>query len=79
MMGPAKLSTIRAELRESLGMSDAELEVWFDRRLGELTQKPKASPTELDTLRLLRDALLRESKRGEQSKKPRRVRARGRK
>jgi hypothetical protein len=79
MMGTAKLSTIRAELRKSLHMSDADLKTWFDRHLGDLAQQPKANNTEIDTRRLLRDALLRESKRGAPRKKSRRVGPRGKK
>jgi hypothetical protein len=64
MLGRTKLSTIRAELRKSLAMSDADLKTWFDRRLAELAHKPKVNNTEMETLELLRDALLHESKRG---------------
>jgi len=77
MMGPTKLSTIRSELRRSLNLSDADLVTWFDRHLADLAQKSKANTTEIETLRLLRDALRRESKRGVPRKKPRRVGTRG--
>jgi hypothetical protein len=68
MMGPTKLGTIQAEVREAFKMSDAELLAWFNRQMEELRQQPKADPVEMDTLRLLRDALVTEVKRG----KPRR-------
>src|SRR5262245_11974303 len=38
MMGPTKLSTIRAELRKACNMSDAELQEWFDRQFGSRSQ-----------------------------------------
>jgi hypothetical protein len=63
MLGPTKLSTIRAEVRKVFQMSDAELFAWFNRQMEELGQQPKADPVEMDTLRLLRDALLKEVKR----------------
>ncbi len=63
MMGPAKLSTIRAEVRKAFKMSDAKLLAWFNRQLEDLGQKPRANKAEMDTLRLLRDALVKEAKR----------------
>ena len=63
MMGPAKLSTIRKEMREALKMSDSDLLDWFNQAQDRLTRKPDAHATEIDTLRLLRDALLQETKR----------------
>lgn len=75
MMGPTKLSTMRAEVRQALKMSDAELLAWFNRQLEELGQKPKANPAALDTLRLLRDALVTEAKRqAPRRRRPRKVR-----
>ncbi len=73
MMGPTKLSTIRAELRKAFKMSDAELLAWFNRQLEDLGQKPKANKGELDTLRLLRDALVKEVKRVAPRPRPPRV------
>lgn len=63
MMGPEKLSTIRAELRESIEMPDAELRAWFDRQIEEKGRTPRGGQAEIATLRLLRDALLQEVKR----------------
>jgi hypothetical protein len=63
MMGSVKLSTIRAELRKSFDMSDADLLAWFDRQIEEAGQTPKGGPKEIETLRLLRDALVVEVKR----------------
>jgi hypothetical protein len=63
MMGPTKLSTIRAEVRKAFNMSDAELLAWFNGQLEDLGRKPEATKGELDTLRLLRDALVQEGKR----------------
>jgi hypothetical protein len=61
MMGPTKLSTIRAEARKAFKMSDAALLAWFNRQLQDLGPERKANKTEVETLRLLRDALLREA------------------
>jgi hypothetical protein len=62
MMGPAKLSTIRAEVRKAFKMPDAKLLAWFNRQLEDLGQEPKANKAEMDTLRLLRDALVKETR-----------------
>ncbi len=64
MMGPTKLGRIRAELRQAFEMPDAELFAWFNRQLGDLGQEPNGKAAEMATLRLLRDALVKESKRG---------------
>jgi hypothetical protein len=64
MMGPTKLSTIRAEVRKASKMSDAELLAWFNQQMAELSQQPKPHPVGVETLRLLRDALVKEVKRG---------------
>ena len=63
MMGPEKRSAIRAEVRKAFQASDAELLAWFNRQLEGLAQKPKANTAVLEGLRLLRDALLNETKR----------------
>jgi hypothetical protein len=63
MMGPAKLCTIRSEVRKAFKMPDAELLAWFNRQLEDLRQKPKANKSEIETLRLLQDALVKETKR----------------
>ena len=63
MMGRTKLSTIRAEVRKSFKMTDAEMLAWFNRQLEEMGQKPKINKGEINTLRLLRDALVKETKR----------------
>lgn len=76
MMGPTKLSTIREHVRKSFKMTDAELLARFNQQLEELGQKPKANATEIDTLRLLRDALVKEVK-GDQPK-PKRPRGKPR-
>jgi hypothetical protein len=61
MMGPTKLSTIRTEVRKAFKMPDAKLLAWFNRQLEDLARKPKANKAEMDTLRLLRDALVKEA------------------
>jgi hypothetical protein len=58
MMGSEKLSTIRKRVRESFKMTDAQLLAWFNRQMNTSRRKPEAADTELETLRLLRDALL---------------------
>ena len=63
MMGPTKLSEIRKEVRAALGMTDAELTVWFERKSEGLRQS-SANASEIETLRLFRDALVKEAKRG---------------
>jgi hypothetical protein len=73
MMGPAKLSTIRVELRKAFSRSDAELLAWFNRQLEDLGQKPKANKGEMETLRLLRDALAKDVKREASRRKKGRV------
>src|SRR5258708_4257292 len=73
MMGPMKASTIRAELRKAFKMPDADLLAWFNRQLEDLEHKPKAKKTEINTLRLLRDALVKETKRPAPPSKARRV------
>lgn len=76
MMGPAKLSTIRAELRKACNLSDAELVGWFDRQLERRAEATGDGDVELATLHLFRDALLREAQSGASRKKP--IRGRGR-
>jgi hypothetical protein len=72
MMGPEKLITIRKRVRESFKMTDAELLAWFNRQMGECQRKPQGGDMEMETLRLLRDALLQETK----AEKPKRKQAR---
>jgi hypothetical protein len=64
MMGPEKLSTIRTKVRQAFQLTDAELLARFNRQLERLGQKPQANRVELETLRLLRDALVKEAKEG---------------
>jgi hypothetical protein len=63
MMGPTKLSTIRAKLRKAWKKTDAELLSWFNQQLGDLGREPRANRVEIETLRLLCDALAAEAKR----------------
>lgn len=71
MMGSTKVSTIRAELRNALKMTDPELLAWFNQKLEAEGKKNKSGSTEINTLRLLRDALVKETK----ETKPKRRRA----
>ena len=70
MMGPTNLKTIRAKVRKAFKMPDTALRAWFDRQLDELGQRPKTNKTAIETLRLLRDALVKETKRKSQQHKP---------
>jgi hypothetical protein len=63
MMGPEKLSAIRAKVRKAFQASDADLLAWFNRQPEDVAQEPKANKAALEGLRLLRDALLSETKR----------------
>ena len=75
MMGPTKLSVIREQVRKSFKMTDAELTAWFDRQFKDRERRPEATSGEINTLRLLRDALKREVKRGTPKGKRRRTSA----
>jgi hypothetical protein len=63
MMGPEKLGTIRSKLRESFPASEAELLASFNRQIEEVSRSPGGGNTAADTLRLLRDALVAETKK----------------
>jgi len=54
-------------------MTDAELFAWFNRQLEDRQKEPEVAQTEIDTLRLLRDALKLEAKRGKPKGRARRV------
>ena len=62
MMGPTKLKTIRKQVRDSFHMTDAELANWLDQQVEERRRLSEAAQEELESLRLLRDALTREVK-----------------
>jgi hypothetical protein len=63
MMGPMKASVIRAELRKAFKMTDADLFAWFNRQIEERTPAAEATSTDIETLRLLCDALIAETQR----------------
>jgi hypothetical protein len=63
MMGPAKLKAIREEARNAFQMSEPEIFKWFNRQIQALARQGSRTSTEVETLRLLRDALLKETKR----------------
>jgi hypothetical protein len=73
MMGPTKLTTIRAEIRKAFKMSDVQLLAWFNRQLSALDQRPKVNKAEINALRLLRDAIIGEVKRGRSRRAPSRM------
>ena len=62
MMGPESASEIRRRVRESYKMTDAELFAYFNQRIEEATREGEDSERVIETLRLFRDALIRESK-----------------
>ena len=73
MIGTTKLSTIRERVRKSFHMTDSELSAWLNQQVRERKRVPAQAKIELETLRLLRDALERELKRAQP--KPKRPRA----
>ena len=73
MMGTMKASAIRAELRKAFQMTDADLLAWFNRQIDERTPATEARTTEVETLGLLRDALVRETQRSPRRPKKQRV------
>lgn len=73
MMGPEKLGTIRAQVRKSFKMSDAELFAWFNKQIEDAEGKYKGNQTAIETLRLLRDGLVEEAKRPKPRRKTRSV------
>ena len=62
MMGTTKLATMRERVRKSFDMTDAELSAWFEQQMDERRRKPKADHAEIASLRMFRDALLKETK-----------------
>ncbi len=79
MIGQTKLSTIRREARKAFKLSDADLLAWFNRQLEELGPKRKTNKTEAETLRLLRDALVKKGKPPGAGHQPRRLTGRSKK
>ena len=63
MIGKQSPAEMRRYLRSKLAMTDAELLASFNQKIHEAEQSHPESPIAADTLRLLRDALLRETKR----------------
>jgi hypothetical protein len=63
MIGPKKLSEIRAELRAGFDMTDKELLAWFNREIQALERQKPPGRTGRETMRSLRDALLAPAKK----------------
>jgi hypothetical protein len=78
MIGATSLRTIRAQTRKAFKMSDAELLAWFNQQIEASGKKPTANATEMETLRLLRDALIKETRRPRRRTKRARVSTRTR-
>ena len=70
MMGSESAATIRKRVRESYKMTDAELLALFNRQIEEASRKAD-NQTAIDTLRILRDALVKETKRPSPRRKAR--------
>jgi hypothetical protein len=73
MIGVTSLKTVRAQTRKAFKMSDAELLAWFNQQIEASGKKPAAKATEMETLRLLRDALVKQTKRPRRRTKRARV------
>ncbi len=69
MIGKQSPAEMRQYLRSKLAMTDAELVASFNQKIEEAKQSHPDSPIAGETLRLLRDALLRETKRKTPKKK----------
>jgi hypothetical protein len=63
MMGPKRQSEIKRELRQRIGKSDKELLAWFNQEMADAEERPRLGETGLETLQLLRDALLKKYKK----------------
>ncbi|NLF70522.1 MAG: hypothetical protein GX575_15930 [Candidatus Anammoximicrobium sp.] len=57
MMGNKTLAQIRDELTEELDRAGLEPAAWFEEQLGRLQTNVEPDPADLETLRLIRDAL----------------------
>lgn len=68
MIGKESPAELRRYLRSKLVMSDAELLASFNQKILEAEAKHPESPASGDTLRLLRDAILKETKRKPRAK-----------
>jgi hypothetical protein len=73
MMGPMKAAEIRAELRKAFKMSDADLGISFQGQIESQARRPGDRKTAIETLELLRDALIKEVKRSPARRSKRRV------
>ncbi len=60
MMGPTNTSVVREEVRKAFNMSDPELLAWFNRQIKDVGTN-EANQTEIETLRLLRDTLIKDT------------------
>ena len=73
MIGKTKLSTIRAEVRPAFAKAGLDPDQWFEQEIRKREGQPTAEPSELETLRMIRDALADAVKAG-----PRKSRRRAR-
>jgi len=75
MMEQVKLSTIRLKVREAFKKSDDEVAALLDRQIEDFGKPTKQNLAEIETLRLLRDALLKEITQSVTKSKKRKVAA----
>ena len=68
MIGKQSPAEMRRYLRSKLAMTDAELVASFNQKIEEAERSQPDSPLAGETLRLLRDALLSETKRKPRAK-----------
>ena len=57
MMGNKKLAQIRDELAQEIERAGLEPAEWYQRQLQRLEAKTRPDPADLESLRLIRDAL----------------------
>ena len=71
MIGPNKPAAMRAKLRETFNMTDAELLALFNARIGEQVRSAEPDRVTIESLKLLRDALVKAVSPPEQRKRTR--------
>jgi hypothetical protein len=63
MIGKKSLSAIRADLLEEWARAGIDPAVWFDKQIRKLESGKSPKPSEIETLKLIRDGLRMESER----------------
>jgi hypothetical protein len=70
MMGNKKLTTVRTEVRQAFAKTGIDADQWFAQQIRKLERRASSDQVEIETLRLLRDALAEAAQAA--PKKPRR-------